>query len=129
MCARFRVDTAPPVCTAYERRLEGLTPVSGPVTVRELLPSLTKWGAQLIAGESGLGAAVSWASLMRAQPPAFQDVHRDEVVLLSLATVQALADRGASVSRKGGEDFIRITYAASRERLQEAGDRMRAALT
>lgn len=98
MCARFRVDTAPPVCTAYERRLEGLTPVSGPVTVRELLPSLTKWGAQLIAGESGLGAAVSWASLMRAQPPAFQDVHRDEVVLLSLATVQALADRGASVS-------------------------------
>ncbi len=78
--------------------MEGLTPVSGPVTVRELLPGLTKWGAQLIAGENGLGAAVSWASLMRAQPPAFQDVHRDEVVLLSLATIQTLADRGASVS-------------------------------
>ncbi len=78
--------------------MEGLTPVSGPVTVRELLLGLTKWGAQVIAGESGLGAAVSWASVMRAQPPAFQDVHRDEVVLLSLATVQTLADRGAPVS-------------------------------
>lgn len=66
--------------------------------MRELLPGMTKWGAQLIAGESGVDAVVSWASLMRAQLPAFQDVHRDEVVLLSLATVQTLVDRGASVS-------------------------------
>ncbi len=66
--------------------------------MRELLPVLAKWGAQLIAGESGVGALVSWASLMRAQPPAFQGVRRGEIVLLSLATVQTLADRGASVS-------------------------------
>jgi sugar diacid utilization regulator len=66
--------------------------------LRELLPGMIKWGAQVIAGESGLGAVVSWASVMRAQPPAFQDVHRGEAVLLSLATVQALADRGAPVS-------------------------------
>jgi sugar diacid utilization regulator len=63
-----------------------------------LLPGLTKWGAQVIAGERGLGAVVNWASVMRAQPPAFQDVHRDEMALLSLATVQTLADRGAAVS-------------------------------
>jgi PucR family transcriptional regulator, purine catabolism regulatory protein len=72
--------------------------VSGPVTVRELLAGMSRWGAQVIAGEAGLGAPVSWASVMRAQLPAFQDVHRGEVVLLSLATVQALADRGAPVS-------------------------------
>lgn len=78
--------------------MEGLFPVSGPVIVRELLPGMTKWGAQLIAGEDGQGRVVSWASMMRAQPPAFQDVHRDDAVLLSLATIQALADRGASVS-------------------------------
>ncbi len=92
------VAAPPPVSTAHGRRLEGLIAVSASVTVRELLPGMTKWGAQLIAGESGVGAAVSWASLMRAQPPAFQDVHRNEVVLLSLATVQTLANRGATVS-------------------------------
>lgn len=72
--------------------------MSGPVTVRELLPNISKWGAQVIAGERGLDATVSWASVIRAQLPAFQDVHRDEVVLLSLVTVQALQDRGAPAS-------------------------------
>lgn len=72
--------------------------MSGPVTVRELPPGLTVWGASLIAGEGGKDRPVSWASLMRAQPPAFQDVRRDDAVLLSLATVQTLADRGAPVT-------------------------------
>lgn len=72
--------------------------MSGAVTIRELMPGLVRWGAQVVAGERGLDMAVSWASLMRAQPPAFQDVRRDDLVLLSLATVQALADRGATVS-------------------------------
>ncbi|HEY7975458.1 MAG TPA: hypothetical protein VID72_08970, partial [Ktedonobacterales bacterium] len=72
--------------------------MSGPVTVRELLPGIAKWGAQVIAGERGLDATVGWASVVRAQLPAFQDVHRDEVVLLSLLTVRTLQDRGAPVS-------------------------------
>lgn len=72
--------------------------MSGPVTVREALPLLTKWGAQLIAGEGGLGRSVSWASVMRAQLPAFQDLRRGELAVLSLATLQALKDRGAPVS-------------------------------
>ncbi|HET9109318.1 MAG TPA: helix-turn-helix domain-containing protein [Ktedonobacterales bacterium] len=72
--------------------------MSGPVTVRETLPHLTKWGALLIAGEHGLGRAVSWASVMRAQLPAFQDLRRGELAVLSLATVQALQDRGAPIS-------------------------------
>ncbi|HEX8981259.1 MAG TPA: helix-turn-helix domain-containing protein [Ktedonobacterales bacterium] len=72
--------------------------MSGPVTVRETLPLLTKWGAQLIAGEGGLGRSVSWASVMRAQLPAFQDLRRGELAVLSLATLQALKDRGAPVS-------------------------------
>lgn len=72
--------------------------MSGPVTVREALPLLTKWGAQLIAGESGLGRSVSWASVMRAQLPAFQDLRRGELAVLSMATVQALRDRGAPIS-------------------------------
>jgi sugar diacid utilization regulator len=66
--------------------------------VRETLPHLIKWGAQLIAGENGLDRAVTWASVMRAQLPAFQDVRRGELAVLSLATVQALQDRGAPIS-------------------------------
>lgn len=72
--------------------------MSGPVTVRETLPHLTKWGAQLVAGEGGLSRSVSWASVMRAQLPAFQDLRRGELAVLSLATVQALQDRGAPIS-------------------------------
>lgn len=72
--------------------------MSGPVTVREALPHLTKWGAQLVAGEGGLSRTVSWASVMRAQLPAFQDLRRGELAVLSLATVQALQDRGAPIS-------------------------------
>ncbi len=72
--------------------------MSGPVTVREALTHLTRWGAQLIAGENGLSRGVSWASVMRAQLPAFQDLRRGELAVLSLATVQALQDRGAPVS-------------------------------
>lgn len=72
--------------------------MSGPVTVRETLPHLTKWGAQLIAGESGMNRPVSWASVMRAQLPAFQDLRRGELAVFSLATVQALQDRGAPIS-------------------------------
>ncbi|MDE3230281.1 MAG: helix-turn-helix domain-containing protein [Chloroflexota bacterium] len=72
--------------------------MSGPVTVREALTQLTKWGAQVVAGESGLSHTVSWASVMRAQTPAFQDLRRGELAVLSLATVQALQDRGAPVS-------------------------------
>ena len=72
--------------------------MSGPVTVRETLPHLTAWGAQLVAGENGLDRAVSWASLMRAQLPAFQDLRRGELAVLSLASVQALQDRGAPIS-------------------------------
>lgn len=72
--------------------------MSGPVTVREALSHLVKWGAQIVAGESGLNRSVSWASVMRAQLPAFQDLRRGEVAVLSLATVQALQDRGAPIS-------------------------------
>ncbi len=72
--------------------------MSGPVTVRETLPQLTAWGAQLVAGENGLDRTVSWASLMRAQLPAFQDLRRGELAVLSLASVQALQDRGAPIS-------------------------------
>lgn len=72
--------------------------MSGPVTVREALTHLVKWGAQVIAGESGLSRTVSWASVMRAQLPAFQDLRRGELAVLSLATVQALQDRGAPIS-------------------------------
>jgi sugar diacid utilization regulator len=68
------------------------------VTVREALTHLVKWGAQVIAGESGLSRTVSWASVMRAQLPAFQDLRRGELAVLSLATVQALQDRGAPIS-------------------------------
>jgi sugar diacid utilization regulator len=66
--------------------------------VRETLPHLAKWGAQLVAGESGLDRSVSWASVMRAQLPAFQDLRRGELAILSLATVQALQNRGAPIS-------------------------------
>ena len=76
----------------------GVAGVSGPVTVRETLPHLAKWGAQLVAGESGLDRAVSWASVTRAQLPAFQDVRRGELAVLSLATVRALQDRGSPIS-------------------------------
>lgn len=72
--------------------------MSGPVTVRETLPHLAKWGAQLVAGEGGLSRTVSWASVMRAQLPAFHDLRRGEMAVLSLATVQALHDRGAPIS-------------------------------
>ncbi len=76
----------------------GVATVSGPVTVREALTHLVKWGAQIVAGESGLNRSVRWASVMRAQLPAFQDLRRGELAVLSLATVQALQDRGAPIS-------------------------------
>ena len=72
--------------------------MSGPLTVREALPHLTKWGAQLVAGERGLSRSVVWASIMRAQLPAFQHLRRGELAIFSLATVQALQDRGAPIS-------------------------------
>lgn len=61
-----------------------------PVTVRETLILLRRWRAQLIAGESGLGRTVTWASIMRARTPAFEGFQGGELALLSLTTLHSL---------------------------------------
>ncbi|HEX6816810.1 MAG TPA: helix-turn-helix domain-containing protein [Ktedonobacterales bacterium] len=65
-------------------------PVTGPVTVRELLPVLQQWQARLLSGEQGLSRTVTWASTMRARLPAFESFQGGELALFSLATLRAL---------------------------------------
>jgi PucR C-terminal helix-turn-helix domain/GGDEF-like domain/Purine catabolism regulatory protein-like family len=63
---------------------------TGAVTARELLALLRHWHVQLIAGESGLARAVTWASTMRARLPAFEGIQDGELALLSLNTLHTL---------------------------------------
>ncbi len=62
----------------------------GAVTAREVLALLERRGARLVAGEAGLDRFVTWASAMRARPPAFESPLGDELALLSLATLRTL---------------------------------------
>jgi sugar diacid utilization regulator len=59
-------------------------------TVREMLLLLRRWRAQFVAGESGLGRIVTWASIMRARTPAFEGFQGGELALLSLTTLHSL---------------------------------------
>ena len=63
---------------------------NGAVTVRETLTLLRRWRAHLVAGERGLGRAVTWASIMRARTPAFEGFQGGELALLSLTTLHSL---------------------------------------
>jgi sugar diacid utilization regulator len=71
---------------------------SGSVTVGELQPLLQRWQARLLAGERGLGRAVTWASTMRARLPAFETFQGGELALLSLATLHALRSQLVALS-------------------------------
>ena len=62
----------------------------GAVTAREVLALLERRGARLVAGAAGLDRLVSWASAMRARPPAFESLQGGELALLALGTLRAL---------------------------------------
>jgi PucR family transcriptional regulator, purine catabolism regulatory protein len=62
----------------------------GAVTAREILALLERRGARLLAGEAGLDRPVTWASAMRARPPAFESLQGGELALLALGTLRAL---------------------------------------
>jgi purine catabolism regulator len=62
----------------------------GAVTAREVLALLERRGARLVAGAAGLDRAVTWASAMRARPPAFESLQGGELALLALSTLRAL---------------------------------------
>lgn len=71
---------------------------SASVTVGELQPVLQRAQARLLAGERGLGRAVTWASTMRARLPAFETFQGGELALLSLATLRALRSQLVALS-------------------------------
>ncbi|HLY30178.1 MAG TPA: helix-turn-helix domain-containing protein [Ktedonobacterales bacterium] len=58
--------------------------IEGSVAVRELLPLLRGWQAQVIAGANGLGRAVTWANTMRPRLPAFEGLRPGDLAILSL---------------------------------------------
>ncbi|HEX9056508.1 MAG TPA: helix-turn-helix domain-containing protein [Ktedonobacterales bacterium] len=60
------------------------------MTARDVLALLERRGARLVAGESGLERPITWASAMRARPPAFESLQGAELALLSLATLRTL---------------------------------------
>lgn len=62
----------------------------GAVTAREVLARLETHGARLVAGAVGLDRPVTWASTMRARPPAFEGLQSGELALLALGTLRAL---------------------------------------
>lgn len=68
------------------------------VTAREVLALLERRGARLLAGESGLDRPITWASGMRARPPAFEALQGGELALLSLATLRALRAQDDSLT-------------------------------
>jgi PucR C-terminal helix-turn-helix domain/GGDEF-like domain/Purine catabolism regulatory protein-like family len=62
----------------------------GVVTARDVRALLEQRGARLVAGAAGLDRPITWASAMRARPPAFESLQGDELALLSLATLRTL---------------------------------------
>jgi PucR family transcriptional regulator, purine catabolism regulatory protein len=62
----------------------------GAVTARDVLTLLERRGAWLVAGAAGGERAVTWASAMRARPPAFENLQGGELALASLATLDIL---------------------------------------
>jgi PucR family transcriptional regulator, purine catabolism regulatory protein len=62
----------------------------GAVTARDVLALLERRGAWLVAGAAGGERAVTWASAMRARPPAFENLQGGELALASLATLDIL---------------------------------------
>jgi purine catabolism regulator len=62
----------------------------GAVTAREVQALLERRGARLVAGGAGNDRPVTWASAMRARPPAFENLQGGELALVSLATLRML---------------------------------------
>jgi purine catabolism regulator len=60
------------------------------VTARDVLALLERRGARLVAGAAGLEHPVTWASAMRARPPAFESLQGGELALVSLITLRTL---------------------------------------
>lgn len=62
--------------------------IRGSVTVRDVQPLLNRWHAQVIAGTSGLGRAVTWANTMRPRLPAFDGLQPGDLTVLSLGILR-----------------------------------------
>ncbi|HEV2238603.1 MAG TPA: helix-turn-helix domain-containing protein [Ktedonobacterales bacterium] len=70
----------------------------GAVTARDVLALLERRGARLVAGGAGDERPVTWASAMRARPPAFENLQGGELALVSLATLRLLRAQDETLS-------------------------------
>ncbi|HEY7985069.1 MAG TPA: PucR family transcriptional regulator [Ktedonobacterales bacterium] len=70
----------------------------GAVTARDVLALLERRGARLVAGGAGNERPVTWASAMRARPPAFENLQGGELALVSLATLRMLRAQDETLS-------------------------------
>lgn len=63
------------------------------ITVAELLAAAMPPGATLVAGQSGLDREATWATRLRPAAPAFGQIERGEMILLTERVLQLLDDR------------------------------------
>jgi purine catabolism regulator len=70
----------------------------GAVTARDVLVLLERRGAHLVAGAAGNDRPVTWASAMRARPPAFENLQGGELALVSLDTLALLRANDESLT-------------------------------
>jgi purine catabolism regulator len=63
------------------------------ITVRELIEQVLPEETQVVAGETGLGGEVTWATRPRPTPPAFGHLSHGELVLLGGKTLQNIDER------------------------------------
>ena len=71
-------------------------------TIRALLRFALPLGTTLLAGDSG--TLISWAAMVRAQPPAFPDIYGGELALVSMDAPNAWRRLGRY------EDLLRQVY-------------------
>src|SRR5690348_8025399 len=62
------------------------------VTVSEVLRLALPTATEVVAGEAGLGNAVTWARLLRARPASLGRIEQGEIWLLSAAALQLVGD-------------------------------------
>jgi len=97
------------------------------VTVSEVVRFALPAGSRVLAGEKGLGQAVTWARLLRARPASLGRIEMGEVWLLSTGALQMVGDPRAigrtirEMSEAGVAAFV-ITEPVGAEVVSEAED-------
>jgi len=84
------------------------------ITVQDVIALALPEGTRLVAGESGLGREVTWATRLRPSPPAFGHLSGGELVLLPPKVLELLDERltlEAVVSQLAGFGVAAIAYA------------------